>query len=133
LINVGLSTSSSDTCAGSPPVALTVFSDEDDVWSGSGNASPDVADIGNGTLRLRAERAGTGDGRVYLIVAKTDDGSGNTAHDCCAVVVPHGSSSDSIALANAQAAAARNSCLATGAAPPSFFPLGGGPASGPKQ
>ena len=65
-------------------------SDEDDASSGSGNASPDAADIGTGTLRLRAERGGTGDGRVYLIVAKTDDGSGNTAHDCCTVTVPRG-------------------------------------------
>ena len=110
-----------------------MFSDEDDLSSGSGNASPDAADIAAGTLRLRAERAGSGDGRVYLIVAKTDDGSGNTAHDCCTVTVPHGTSSDSIALANAQAAAARSFCLANGAAPSSFFIVGDGPVSGPKQ
>jgi hypothetical protein len=133
LINVGLSTSSSDICAGSPPVTLSVFSDEDDASLGSGNASPDATDIGTETLRLRAERAGTGDGRVYLIVAKTDDGSGNTAHDCCTVTVPHGTSSASIALANAQAAAARTSCLANGAAPSSFFLVGGGPAAVSKQ
>jgi murein DD-endopeptidase MepM/ murein hydrolase activator NlpD len=133
LINVGLSTSSSDVCAGSPPVTLSVFADEDDASLGSGNASPDAVDVAAGTLRLRAERAGSGDGRVYLIVAKTDDGSGNTAHDCCTVTVPHGTSSENVALANVQATAARSSCLANGAAPSSFFLVGNGPVSGPKQ
>jgi hypothetical protein len=40
-------------------------------------AALDARDIAPGTLRLRAERKGNGDGRVYLIVASATDGSGN--------------------------------------------------------
>lgn len=86
-----------------------------------------------GTLRLRSERAGNADGRVYLVVTATNDGSGNTAHACCTVTVPLGADGASIASVNAQAAAARNYCLANGTPPPQFFLVGDGPVVGPQQ
>ena len=40
-------------------------------------------------FKLRAERAGGGDGRVYTIVYTASDGSGNTAVAVATVTVPH--------------------------------------------
>jgi hypothetical protein len=134
LVPVGLTAGAADVCDGLLPVAVTVFSDEDDLTaSGAGHFSPDARDIAPGTLRLRAERKGNADGRVYLIIATATDGSGNVAHDCCAVTVPHEQSNANIASLNAQAAAARTVCLATGAPPAGFFPIGDGPVVAPKQ
>jgi murein DD-endopeptidase MepM/ murein hydrolase activator NlpD len=134
LIDVGLTATAVDVCDGSLPVAMTVFSDEDDLAAtGAGRFSPDARDIAPGTLRLRAERKGNADGRVYLIVGTAADGSGNVAHDCCTVTVPHAGNSASIASVSAQAAAARGFCLANGGPPAGFFPIGDGPVVGPKQ
>jgi len=134
LVNVGLTASATDICDGAPPVVVTVFGDEDDETpTGAGNFSPDAKDVAPGTLRLRAERMGNADGRVYLIVARATDGSGNAAHDCCTVVVPHAGNSASIASVNVQATAARDFCLAHGGPPAGFFPIGDGPVVGPKQ
>jgi hypothetical protein len=91
LVNVGLSVEASEGTT----VAVSVFSDEDDLAPGSGAHSPDAADIAPGTLRLRAERSGSGDGRVYLILVTATDEDGNVAFDCCTVVVPRDQSAAS--------------------------------------
>ena len=76
---------------GPTPTTVTVFANEDDQAStGNGTSSPDAKDISVGTLRLRAERNGTGKGRVYLIVVKARDLAGNMGVNCCTVVVPQG-------------------------------------------
>lgn len=74
-----------------------VYSDEDDA------GEPDAA----GSLLLRAERTGTGDGRVYLIVVTTADGLENT---CLTAVVPKSQSPRDLASVNEQAAAALAQC-----------------------
>jgi murein DD-endopeptidase MepM/ murein hydrolase activator NlpD len=134
LVNVGLTAGAADICDGPLPVAVAVFSDEDDETpTGSGHFSPDAKDLAPGTARLRSERMGNGDGRVYLVVASATDGSGNVARDCCTVTVPHARNSASVASVSAQAAVARSFCLANGGPPAGFFPIGDGPVVGPKQ
>src|SRR5207249_10385129 len=69
LINVGLSATTSDGACPAPAVSsVQVWADEDDQTPTSGSEvfSPDAKDFGLGTLRLRAERVDSLDGRVYL-------------------------------------------------------------------
>lgn len=84
-----------------------VSSDEDDA------GEPDA----EGSLFLRAERAGTGDGRVYLIAVTAPDGVTNT---CFTAVVPKSQSARDVAAVNAQAAAALAQCPS----PAGYFVVG---------
>jgi hypothetical protein len=134
LVDVGLTATATDNCAGPLPIAVHVFGNEDDLMpTGDGNFSPDAKDIAPGTLRLRRERGGDGDGRVYLEVGSTADTSGNAAFACCTVVVPHSQSRAGILSVTARAAEAQAFCSAGGTAPPDYFVVGDGPVIGPKQ
>lgn len=134
LVNVGLTVAASDNCPGTLPISVDVFSDEDDeMATGDGHFSPDAVDVAPGTLRLRRERRGDADGRVYLDVESAVDASGNVGFACCTVVVPHDQSPASIASVGAQAAAAQAFCADHGAVPPGYFVVGDGTAIGPKQ
>ena len=136
LINVGLMSTAVDQCAGTLPVGVHVFSNEDDQDnSGSGRFSPDAKDIAVGTLRLRAERdALDSSGRVYLIVTDATDPSGNRGFNCCTVSVPHSSAISSQTVAQKKAALAQAFCLANNGTPPlGYFVVGDGPVIGPKQ
>lgn len=135
LINVGLAVTKTDNCSSNLNVQVLVYGDEDDLGAGDdGNFSPDAKNIAPGTLRLRSERSGTANGRVYLIVVKVTDAAGNVGFNCSTVVVPTGQSQSEINNVNAQAAAARAFCLANnGAAPSGYFVVGDGPVVGPKQ
>jgi hypothetical protein len=132
LVNVGLSVTATDN-SGSATTAIAVFSDEDDVTPANGDQSPDAKDVAAGTLRLRAERNATGDGRVYLIVVTATDPSLNTSRRCVTVVVPKSTSTSDVSAVNAEAAAASSQCQATGFPPPGYFVVGDGPVFGPKQ
>ena len=70
---------------------------------------------------------------MYLVLASSTDGGGNSAHDCCTVTVPRGRTAAAISAVNAQATAARDHCLTNGVAPTGFFTVGDGPEVGPKQ
>ena len=69
---------------------MQVYSNEDDEHqTGDGTHSPDAKEIALGTLRLRAESKGNGNGRVYLIIVTATDDCNNTALSCCTVTVPN--------------------------------------------
>jgi hypothetical protein len=55
---------------------------------GSGNTNPDWRITGNLTLELRAERAGTGNDRIYTITVETRDAAGNFTTRTTSVIVP---------------------------------------------
>ena len=55
---------------------------------GDGDTSPDAVIQGD-TVLLRAERSGTGDGRVYEVHFTADDGQGSTCKGSVRVSVPH--------------------------------------------
>jgi hypothetical protein len=128
MINVGLSVTASDSC---PTVtSVKVYSDEDDVTNGGGENSPDALNIAPGTLRLRPERQGSADGRVYLIIVTVTDSSGNVSRCCRTVTIAKDQSKKSKDSVAAQAAAAEAYCQANGTPPPAFFLIGDGPVVG---
>ncbi|MEK6321317.1 MAG: hypothetical protein AABN33_06495 [Acidobacteriota bacterium] len=140
LVNVGLTATVTDDCdsdviiGGGPGVnGVAVYSDEQDLDIGSGNHSPDAKNVGLGTLRLRSERAGPINGRVYLIVVQATDESGKTGFCTQTVTVPHDQSKASKASVAAQAAAAAAFFNTNHVPPPGFVQVGVGPVVGPKQ
>ena len=88
-----LVTLSGGTDPDSDAVTLTVTAvtqDEPLNGSGDGNTAPDAeAGTFSNTVRLRAERSGTGDGRVYRISFTGSDGEGGTCSGTVTVGVPH--------------------------------------------
>lgn len=133
LINVGLSVQVSDICDHAPDLTISVTQDEPvEDQTGDGNFAPDAklvpaANGGWGTLWLRGERKGNGDGRVYLIVIKATDDSGNVSEAYATVTVAKSQSKADKAAVAAQAAAA----LAAGS--PLAYDAFAGPVTGPKQ
>jgi uncharacterized repeat protein (TIGR01451 family) len=135
LRNVGLVASADDGPCPAPEVVVTVYSDEDDVSPGAnGRFSPDAKDIAPETLRLRAERIGKQDGRVYLIVITATDEAGGVGFATLTVTVPKASAPKWKQSVLAQAADAKAYADGHGGAPPpGYFLVGDGPVIGPKQ
>jgi hypothetical protein len=133
LVTVGFTATAVDQCEGELPMIVNVFADEDDESTGDGVQSPDAKNVAVGSLRLRAERTGSGDGRVYLIIPEATDSSGNRGFSCCTVTVPSANTRAAHTAAAQQAAAARAFCAANGTAPAGYFVVGDGPEIGPKQ
>lgn len=69
--------------------SLRVTSDEPVNGIGDGNTAPDWEVVNANTVRLRAERSGTGDGRVYTITITAVDASGNETTATVLVTVAH--------------------------------------------
>jgi hypothetical protein len=69
---------------------LTVASNEPINGTGDGNTSPDWEVIDAHHVRLRAERAGGGTGRVYTItITCTNDSNKESSIQTVTVLVPH--------------------------------------------
>ncbi|MCH7779778.1 MAG: right-handed parallel beta-helix repeat-containing protein [Acidobacteria bacterium] len=92
MVDVEATVIASDNC-GTPTIALiSLTSNEADDALGRGDGKT-FGDIQPGAddfhFSLRAERAGTGSGRIYTAVYTATDGSGNVASQAGFVVVPH--------------------------------------------
>jgi ELWxxDGT repeat protein len=93
MVDIQAVVTSTDLCS-TPSVVLTaVSSDEADNGDDDGNTVDDIRDDDLGApddhFRLRAERQGGGDGRIYTVVYTATDGSGNMASAIGLVTVPH--------------------------------------------
>jgi hypothetical protein len=111
------------------PEAATSDNSGDD----SGNFAPDAKNADE-VLRLRAERKGSGNGRVYLLIGFGEEEGDRFATSCEVVVVPHSNKSASIAEVSIMASKAKNYCEENnGAAPEDFYQHGLSAAIGPKQ
>ena len=74
------------------PIVITITGitqDEPVVGQGSGHTCPDGNGIGTSFARVRAERSGQGNGRVYEISFEAHDGSGGVCNGTVQVCVSH--------------------------------------------
>lgn len=81
----------SDTCDPKPTVRLVkIESNEPDNGLGDGDTANDIQGISadGRTFKLRAERSGLGNGRIYTVTYEAKDGSGNTTTKTATVTVP---------------------------------------------
>lgn len=89
LVQIAPSISVSDDQDPSPTVHLdSITSSEGDNVRGDGNTTDDIQII-NGAIFLRAERNGTGEGRIYTLTWIARDAAGNTSPASATVTVPH--------------------------------------------
>lgn len=88
MVPVVLAVDATDNCDSVCQIAL-VESNEPVNGLGDGNTAPDWIITGDLTVKLRAERSGTGSGRIYTITVECTDQSGNSSTDTTTVTVPH--------------------------------------------
>lgn len=89
-VNIDISMTAEDDCDPSPSFAIVeVTSNEDINGHGDGNTEPDWMIMGDTGLKLRAERSGNGDDRVYTVRIRCVDASGNGTEHTVEVTVPH--------------------------------------------
>lgn len=79
-----------DALSGLSPESLYVYgtSNEPEDGRGDGHSDPDIV-VSGGRVQLRAERSGTGNGRIYTITASATDQAGNSAMTTVTCTVPH--------------------------------------------
>lgn len=106
--------------------------DDDNKGSSSSQFSPDAKNGPRG-LRLRAECLSSGNGRIYLIVAKVTDSQGRTSTCTSTVVVPKDRSQASRAAISHAAAQAQAGYSASNQPPAGFSVVGDGPIISSKQ
>jgi N-acetylneuraminic acid mutarotase len=93
MVNVTLSADVTDACGGDPSPLTTIISVSSNEPAGSDAVANGQAVItGDLTLKLKAERNGNGNGRIYTITVQTYNSYGNIATGTVDVTVPHDSS-----------------------------------------
>jgi len=78
-----------DNCVSSPTTTISVSSNEPVNGTGDGDTGPDWEIIDNHHIRLRAERAGNGNGRIYTITITINDGCNLPVSSSTQVIVAH--------------------------------------------
>lgn len=90
MVAVTVAVSVSDTCDTTPSChIISVSSNEPVNGLGDGNTAPDWEITGALAVNLRAERSGTGSGRLYTINVECTDHYGNSSTATVGVTVPH--------------------------------------------
>src|SRR5262249_27249953 len=94
MVDVTVSYDIIDNCSGNAGVtaSLSVTSNEAVTGTGDGDVDPDWEIVDAHHVRLRAERAGSGAGRVYTITITCVDHHGNSTSKSLTVSVPRGNS-----------------------------------------
>jgi hypothetical protein len=87
--NISATVVASDVCDPNPVITLVgITSNEPDNGLGDGDMPNDIAINGTFDFDLRAERSGTGSGRVYTATYTVTDASGNSTSGTAVVTVP---------------------------------------------
>ena len=96
MVDVAISVDAEDICDSTPTCYIAdVTSNEDINGIGDGNTEPDWMVTGDLTVGLRAERSGPGSGRVYYVLVRCEDDSGNGVEHTIEITVPHNSGQSS--------------------------------------
>lgn len=99
MVDVGFSYQVSDGCAEDVDISIAVTADEPTATApgaGGPNHAPDAEIAADGRILLRAERSGSGDGRVYRITVTATDVSGNSAFSSVFVRVNHNKKTEAV-------------------------------------
>ena len=78
-----------DNCANNPIISISVSSNEPVNGTADGDTDPDWEIIDDHHVRLRAERAANGNGRIYTITVTIDDGCNPPVSQSKQVMVVH--------------------------------------------
>ena len=78
-----------DNCVATPNYTITVGSNEAINGTGDGDTDPDWEIVDDHHIRLRAERAANGSGRIYTITITANDGCNASVTSTAQVVVAH--------------------------------------------
>jgi hypothetical protein len=90
MVDVIVHARATDSCSSTTWRIVRVTSNEPVDGAGDGHTTPDWIITGPHTLKLRAERAGNGHGRVYSICIQASDAAGNhSTNRVVTVSVPH--------------------------------------------
>ncbi len=90
MVEVVVTVEAADVCDPAPVCyVVDVTSNEPIDGPGDGHTDPDWEITGDLSVKLRAERAGVGTGRIYTLHIECTDASGNTATATVTVTVPH--------------------------------------------
>ena len=90
MVEVAVTVDAEDICDAAPVcIIVDVTSNAPINDPGDGDTKPDWEITGDLTVKLRAEQAGSGTGRVYTIHVQGADVSGNTTTATVEVTVPH--------------------------------------------
>jgi hypothetical protein len=97
LVQVLATLTANDVCAGALPAVLdSIISSEPDNGLGDGDKAGDISGAALGTsdttFALRAERSGSGPGRVYMVTFRATDPAGNSGTGSAVVRVPSSAS-----------------------------------------
>ncbi len=90
MVQIAVSATATDNCDSTPVCSITGVSSNEPVDGlGDGDTSPDWVITGDLAVDLRAERSGTGDGRVYTLTVTCTDACGNSSVGNTTVAVPN--------------------------------------------
>jgi uncharacterized repeat protein (TIGR01451 family) len=87
MVDVEVSYNTQDNC-GPVTCTLSVTSNEPENGTGDGDTAPDWEVLDDHHVRLRAERSGNGDGRVYTITITCVDNAGRSSTQTVTVIGP---------------------------------------------
>lgn len=90
MVEIKVNTQVSDNVDPNPSVGLvSITSNEGQNMKGDGNTATDIKIETDGRVFLRAERSGTGTGRIYTLTYSARDSAGNVTQATAQVKVPH--------------------------------------------
>jgi hypothetical protein len=90
MASLSLAIAATDNLAMSSCAITAVTSNEPVTGTGDGDTAPDWSITGPTTLQLRAERSGSGHGRIYTVTVRCSDAAGNASTGTTSVMVPKG-------------------------------------------